>query len=282
MALPLAVAGAAAMRALPFVGAAVDEVKKLIPRLEDEVVVTVVGQPGAKKAQLYYLALAAACGLVRRYDGKAGQIDPAPGMLAVEYDAASNYVKVTLRYNTNLLSAFVVIQDTDLTATIGAGAAQQVKDYEAQQGNQGGSTPVLPLKAFKELVVYSGPRDDVVGREFNFTGIPGLGLFARTFGSPQLPWVGRTILTTAPQCQEPIPGFGPNTGSIVPTPDPKPPGDNRSRGAVVSSTNPLQTAPGTFANATALLIPMVFAALTDPGGSSLEGFPAPISGPTGR
>lgn len=267
-------------------GPIVEGLRNQVPRLEDEVVVTIHGQPGAKKSELYLLALATASSLVRRYDGTFGQTDPAPGMIAVEYDAASNWIRCTLRYNTSMAAAVKAFDGNQVLTAVREAKGQQVADQvgKYQQGN--GSAPDAGGKQssmFSELVVYSGPRDEVQGENLNFTGsLPGMPTSVTAKGLPQIPWVGRTILTTAPKCVEPIPGTGPIAGNVIQTPDPKPPGDNRSRGAIISSTNPLLTAPGAFTNATALLIPMVFASLTDPGGSSLEGFPPPQPGPTGQ
>lgn len=241
------------------------------PILEDEVTVEVVGQPGANKNELYFLALAAANGVVRRF-GSIIQLNPAAppnyALLMIEYDAADHWVRCTIAYKTGM-------------ASIAAGTL---------------STPVGRL-GFDRFAVYRGPQCEVVGGNFDFvdqtlllsTGIPNTP--APTSGAPQLPFQGQTILTSCPR--SPLPAPTPmtqapppsqplrNPGPAGPTVNPKPPGDNRSRGVAVVPGASENAPNGQCCPKSTQLIPLVFAALTDPGSFGRELFTPPTSGPTG-
>lgn len=279
-----------------------DEALRQIPRLEDEVIVEVVGQPGHTKRQLYYLALATAFGLLRRYDLSFAKLftDAPTQAIMVEYDAADNWVRATVRYNTGLASAAVAgtgfgstissiigavtaaINSSlllpgagDTSANIVTQIADQIQDYISTSG--GG------LQLYGEAVVYSGPKDSVVGGQFNFTNpiLPGIPTSAQAPGVPRLPFAGRVILTTAPTVEQ--------GGVTVPTPNPAPPGDNRSRGTfpvpgyqTQDPGVPVGTTGLGAPDVTRLLIPLVFAALTDPGSMNGVAFGAPTAGPGGR
>lgn len=283
---PLAFAGGAALyeggkQALKWVKGALDTaargsagiqgVAANTPILEDEVTVEVVGQPGAQKNELYYLALAAANGVVRRF-GNIIQLNPlAPpnfALLMIEYDAADHWVRCTIAYKTGMTS-------------LAAGTL---------------ATKVGSL-GFDRFAVYRGPQCDVVGGNFDFvdstplfsSGVPN-SPDPRT-GAPNLPFAGQEILTSCPRSALPNPGpmtDSPppsqpltNPGPVGPTVNPKPPGDNRSRGHVVAPGASQNPAPGQCCAKTLQLIPLVFAALTDPGSFGREMFTPPTAGPTG-
>lgn len=278
--------GAWARFALEHLRNVAEHVVKNSPSLEDEVVVTIVGQPGSSKQQLYLLALAAANGIVRR---RADLVTADPfsppryGILQIQYDAASNWVECKLAYSVGLL-------------TLSAGNSQN-----------SGSNPTI---AYDQLAVYNGPQCDVVGMPMNFVApslfgaslLPGIPTSSTSSGIPQLPFKGKTILTTCPTVRDPAPSVennppptsGPLTGSSVtiPTPNPKPPGDNRSRGRVIdtptgpgASIIPPYTAGEPQLNnccPMALnLVQMVMTALTDPGGNGKIIFNPTTPGPTG-
>jgi hypothetical protein len=217
---------------LPFqLGAAtVDALQKVAPQLEDEVTVEVTGQPGCEKQQLYFLALAAANGEVRRLNqfgrfNLKNALAQCFGMLMIEFDQASNWVRVTLRYKISMLAA-----------------------------NRSNATIPLPRTGsfFDNIALYRGPSCEVVGDNFDFVGDSNLnpGIPASSYtadapnGSAGLPFEGQVILTSCPTVtppnpvgikQEPVPSAPKaNNGTPIPSPNPKPPGDNRSRGAVVS------------------------------------------------
>jgi hypothetical protein len=236
-----------------------DSLRQAIPMMEDEVIVEVVGQPGASKKDLYYLALAAANGMVRTDIDFVGAT-PRMGVLMIEYDAADHWVRCTMKYTGGA------------TAFIGWG---------------GGGTG--------DCVVYAGPQCEVKGKEFNFTSdtlLPGIPSSTNP-SIPKLPWDGRVILTPCPTVPNPAPGMGPAPfGPIIPSPNPKPPGDNRSRGAVVRpspSPEPDSIPVSSIfrglktdcCNKSLELVPLVFSALTDPGSFGTEVFIAPTAGPTG-
>ncbi len=263
--------GAMAARGL----AALREIANTVPRLEDEVTVEVVGNPGASKQQLYFLALAAANGMVHRF---APLLDfnplvaPTMGMLMIEYDAADNWVRCTLRYSTSTLAA----------------------------ATTGDRRPTY----YNDLAVYRGPQCKVVGEAFDFTSatLPGIPASAVAGGSaPVLPFEKQTIVTPCattntpnpkPITQDPATNANPEPTPIIPSFNPKPPGDNRSRGSAVypgasgtsggsSSSIGVPTVAGKCCDNVDKLIPLVFAALSDPAGVSELTFPNPTAGPTG-
>lgn len=255
--------------------AGVDTFRKLAAQLEDEVTVEVTGQPGCEKQQLYFLALAAANGEVRRFGGFIG-VAPTYGLLMIEFDQASNWVRVTLRYKTSSLVA---------------NAGQAVFNSAD------------PSVWFNSLAVYRGPACEVVGGSFDFTsgtiaGIPVSSTSPDAPNSPNgLPFVGQTILTPCPTTIPPNPAAivqnpaptqpKTNNGAPIPSPNPKPPGDNRSRGAVV--TAPTGTSQsgisgnlsgvGPCCPKTLALIPLVFASLSAPATDSDMRFNSPPANP---
>lgn len=282
---------------IPILGTVVKEITEFSPHLEDEATVEVVGQPGSTKKQLYFLALSAAFSLVRRIDLKffGRNILPPPGMLMIEYDAADHWVRATIRYRTSMLQA----------------AAANLAGANAL----GGLNPFseVPLNT---LPVYAGPKCDVVGASFSFTGgvtpeesralsvfLPGVAGFldSATAGiptsstsapAPKLPFAGKTILTPCAQVADPNPDLPGAGGAVIPSPNPKPPGDNRSRGAVVTGGASGGSSflgrvassvggDGCCINKSTSLVPLVFAALTDPGSFRDEVFAPPGGGVLG-
>lgn len=270
-------------------GAAVaEEARKNVPVLEDEVVVEVVGQPGASKQELYFLALAAANGVVRRFQPLVQPnplLPPTAAVIMIEYDAADHWVRATIRYQ------------------VGATAANVLTSSNAQR---------TAGKFIDNLAVYRGPQCEVVGGEFDFiaTGVAGAVItgLPNAAEAPKLPFAGQVILTACPTTKKPNPAPIQNAtpptetitspGEPIPSPNPKPPGDNRSRGAVVvsdgmtaslttsGSTSTPPTSPGSPSASHCCpknlnLVQLVFAALTDPGSFAEEVWVAPEQGPTG-
>jgi hypothetical protein len=281
-------------------------IKDTMPSLEDEVVVEVVGQPGATKQQLYFLAMAAASSVVQQYsplNPLVAFISPSAGMLMIEYDAADNWVRCTLKYQSGTALNYAL--------------------------NPGGLTD---SSFYDKLAVLRGPSCDVNGSAFGFTrgagglfvaldaagdaGAPGagpvaaflaglLGGLAGGFGgggiptraqTSSLPFNGQPILTPCPKTLTPVPSAIINRpvldaplnaaallSSVIPSPNPKPPGDNRSRGAV---TVPKQSSgpdpPGRCCNQSLAIVPLIFSALSSPS-SSIAGqtFPDPVGGALG-
>lgn len=288
--------------------------RSITPQLEDEVTVEVVGEPGHDKQQLYFLALAAANGEVRRFNTFANIWAPTYGMLMIEYDQASNWVRCTIRYKTSMLSA-----------------------------NAGLRSLILPRVGtfFDNLSLYRGPACEVVGDSFDFVDPnvlgPGIPISSKSPDAPNgeigLPFKGQTIVTTCPTTtppkpkkikQSPVPTAPKvNNGPPIPSPNPKPIGDNRSRGAIVvpGVSTPSSGSPPTIATLTGgtansgtgivtsgsgtvgvttggsgrldtegddeccpkilALIPLVFAALSAPATNSKMQFVEPTQGPTG-
>ena len=251
------------------------------PSLDDEVVVEVTGQPGVTKQQLYFCALATANGMVRRFsDLIGGSLTPAYGTVAIEYDAANHWVRCTIGYRFSM------------------GA------FNAAVGDLVGTM-------FDRMAVYRGPQCDVNGGDFDFVssvlaGIPGSSVAP---GSPQLPLKGQPILTACPQTPTPVPAAitqnpppsAPvvGAGGTIQSPNPKPPGDNRSRGAVVvpysgdgsipGGNGPFNQIPATSGVSTSIkcceklraLVPLVYAALTSAATNSETTYPLPTPGAAG-
>ncbi len=255
------------------------------PHLFDVVEVTVTGQPGATKKQLYWLAMSVAFRLATRNEAIVGgvvvpiapfgvlEVLPGfrftpPGQIEIQYDAASNWVKCILMYEQNMMA--------------------------------GSLGPRAIDKFYLTNTVYNGPTCDVVGAEFEFTG-GGAGSAippsASSPESPRLPFFGDTILASCPAAKIPLPGapqIVKAVAPVVPSLNPKPPGDNRSRGAIVTPS-PSPGAPGNggavpmgtaigdaeCCNRSLALIPIVFAALSDPGEFDKAIFVGPLGGTTG-
>lgn len=238
---------------------------KNIPILEDEIIIEVVGQPGASKQELYYLAMAAASGMSRRIQRLLvlnPAIPPSVSVLMIEYDAADHWVRCILRYQMATCGMNILFTQDGL---------------------------------LDNSVVYRGPRCEVIGGKFDFTdpllaGVPG----TNDPKSPVLPWQGRTILTACPTVNDPSPippltqNPPPPTTPVLPgakitSPNPKPPGDNRSRGNVVvpapsnTPNNPNEKCCPKQLN----LVELVYAALTDPGSNAETFWDPPTPGPKG-
>lgn len=227
----------------PILGAGINAVG-LSPKLEDEVTVEVLGQPGSTKRELYRLAMATGFGLVRRFD-VAQKLSLPPGMMMIEYDAADHWVRFTLRYKTSILTAAPAkgIGPLDLPTT----------------------------------VVFNGPEDQVVGGAFNFTTKQQDENGNVAEGIPKLTFTGRTILSSYSAVINPDPATLPGLGQFIPSPNPKPQGDNRSRGSALA---PNQTG-FESSKISNWLIPLVFSNLSKPGTINNMQYLPPTSGATG-
>lgn len=253
---------------------------KLAPTLEDDVVVEVVGQPGTSKQQLYFLALATANGIVRRFGNLVSTSSPY-GKLSLTYDAHSNWVRASISYRFGM-------------AALAADRA-------------GPGAPIVG-SLIDRMAVYRGPQCDVVGGNFDFVAsmadVPGIPASAKSPAAPVLPLEGQPIITACPTTPTPVPR--PITqnpvpsvplgavGPVIASPNPKPPGDNRSRGAVIGRPTVFEAVggapiPGPVPTADKakccdklkLLIPLVFSALTSPATDANMRYAAPTAGPTG-
>lgn len=215
-----------------------DAIQSALPYLEDEAIVTVNVNPKGTRKEAYFLAAAVAFSLVRRYD-HTQYLGPPPSIIKLEYDAAGNTVRMSLRYKTNLATA----------------AAAGLRDTVGK------------------LAIINGPPEEIVGERWNYTGvlaaqidtggplslvidrIPGA---RETLGikvpvpAPKLRFTGRPILTRNPTCAQPDP-TKPATETVF-SPNPRPVGDSRTRGTMYN---------------------LVYAALTTPQGAGLKEFPAP-------
>lgn len=173
-------------------------VKNAMPVLEDEAVVTVWGQPGTTKKELWKMAAATAFSMVRRWD--MWKSIPPVSLIMVEYDAASNLVRFTVRYRTNLAGA------------------EQLGDG---------------LAGLREAPLYSGPGETVVGGPWNFRGaVPGMPIGKpkpNELAVPRLGWAGKVILTNDNQ----ITPDG-KIGEGIRVPNPRPLGDARSKSTLVN------------------------------------------------
>lgn len=275
MGLPIIAGAAVAVgwvvdKVLPKIAAAAGVIRNNIPVLEDEVVVEVLGQPGASKQQMYFLALSAANGVVRRFQPLIQPnlaLPPTASVLMIEYDAADHWVRCTMRYQVSAAATNVVVSNNPQRQ---------------------------PPSAFMDsLAVYRGPQCSVVGGTMDYInkfleGVPDAAQ------APQLPFAGLPILTDCPKTPlgipPPITQAPPPSELINPavahtsfdSPNPKPPGDNRSRGGVVTYKQSDPTPPPGFCCPKSInLVELVFAALTDPASAALEMWDSPNPGPNG-
>lgn len=174
------------------------KVKETLGQIEDEVTVTVSGNPLSNKKQLYHLAAAVGFGLIERLVPAGGEKNPlaSPGLVAVEYDATTKEVSFVIRYSRNLITV----------ATFGAGAA-----------------------GLRRQPVYDGPKDVVVGAPWDFR----TDLVTRVV-SPTLEFAGKTVLTDRSVTPDPNPAIlPPIVPPNIPTGNPRPSGDARSRGSLI-------------------------------------------------
>lgn len=206
------------------------EAANMLGSLEDGVEVEVWGNgPNTPKRLLFQCAAATAFGLVKRL-GPAGALIPPPGMVAVQYDAADNYLKFSLRYS-NSLVAILVANSKLLGGAVGGPA---------------GGTDTL----FHKMPVLSGPEDTVTGGPWTFHG-PGIHfplVGDIVLNVPKLKFEGKTILTKDEVSVPPHPevaGMG-----AARTINPRPAADQRSRSAWVNLVWSCLTQPGVQFNMT--------------------------------
>lgn len=222
-------------------GAIAQGIADLFPKLEDEVTVEVTGQPGSNKKQLYYLAMAAAYGLARP-GGALRFLGSPPSLLMCEYDAADTWVRVTLRYKIGVM------------------------DFATR--------PIGTLTVITSgLPVVSGPKDELIGGRAQLP-LPGFLPDAITQApvfKPTLEFTGKVVLTSSGVCINPDPSAAGN--ATIYAPNPRPPGDQRSRGAVQTPNSSQVVAD--------YLIPMIFASLSDPGSQNNMYYPPPIHSAVG-
>lgn len=231
-------------------------IKKQQPTLEDEVTVEVVGQPGANKQQLYYLAMSTAFGIVRQYqsiNAILAFVTPSYGMLMSEDDAADNWVRCTVRYSVGMWGAVTQNTKNQLMGTTTGSIFDQLTVYRGPQCNvNGGKFDFLSTPLPTAPTGLAG----IINRALDIPGflgqIPGIPANPNNGDAPELPFAGQPILTTCPTVTTPNPtrvieSPAPtypiiNPGPPIPSPNPKPPGDNRSRGAIpVSSSSTSQS-----------------------------------------
>lgn len=255
---PFSIASAVITTVSTFGGVA----RRNTPTLDERVTVEVHGQPGSTKQELYYLALSAANGVTRRSRPIGVTLDPTiiptSALIQIEYDAADSWVRCTLMY---------------------------------KYGTYGNTAPFDTKAGFyNNLAVYRGPQCDLVGDDMRFVSGELPGIPAGPPLVPILPWAGRVILTGCPTIdspqivpaitQNPVPSLPRIIRPKIPSPNPKPPGDNRSRGVVFSEAD---TVPSTGCCAKRTdLIALVFAALTDPGSQDFTMWDSPVLGPQGE
>ncbi len=238
-------------------------IDSVTPKLEDEVVVEVLGEPGASKRTLYFLALSTAYGLARP-NALARFFTPPPSLLMLEYDAADHWVRVTVKYKVGALD-FV-------NQGLGNGFAGAVSGTFL--GPVGGAitgiissvgTTLGPAGLLAGMPILNGPPDTVVGVTpaipFSFLNIP----FPGTL-SANNPFIGASILTNDKTVVV--------NNQSIPTPNPKPSGDSRSRGSVEPNTAGTRSVEK-------YLVPLVFAALSAPGSQNDLIFTPPQQGPGG-
>jgi hypothetical protein len=271
-------------------------ISKISPHLDDEVQVTVTGQPGSSLRDLYYLGLSAAFGTARRFDA-AQWMAPPPGLLMCEYsmgtEPGARQVRVTLRMRTSMLSSTAAAQATNknwkavLMAPAGGGLVYNLLSDLLEDNLAGNNKPDNNIPLYTESVIYTGPRETVVGGEFNFTGYlsPGLPNSPSSRNTPKLPFTGKVLVSSSPDVPDPNPNTSPGTiPQTIVSPNPKPPADNRSR-SVVGTLPQVSTKIGStdfqVSNVKDLLVSLVYASLSDPGSAYLMTSQPPTLGPQG-
>ena len=254
------------------IAAGIEIIKNAVPTLTDRVVVVVKGQPGAVKKTLYYLALSAGFGVIRRFDFGLGgfYVSAPPGNIQVRYNLTENWVEVVIEYTTSLIAAAATQSFSGsvatsaanlalfpflgvLTPSVTAGIEAQIAEWRGEAKTEVGF--------YKEAVIYSGPKEGLIGGDWGFTGIstPLVPTSSKAPGAPTLPFAGYAILTNRPAN------------------NPRPPGDNRSRGTVplISSTEDDGIDTSLTSKLMRHLLPLVYSALTNPSSFSAETFVAP-------
>lgn len=255
-----------------------------LPHLEEEAVIEVRGKPGSKLNDLYFLGLATAFGLIKRFDALQW-LTPPPGLLMVECDHSDNWVRVTLKQRVSLVTSTYaggIEPGGGWSSLVNAALTPGVIP-----GPIGGLLPQLPqavpalgsrqVPAY-DRPLYAGLSESVVGGAWNITSeaLPGIPNNETSLNVKSLPFTGRTILTRNPLVQDPNPAIAnPNAAPIVPSMNPHPAGDNRSRGNVPRQSSFVPNETGTF------LAQLVYAALSDPGSYQNTTFAPPTGGPTG-
>lgn len=271
------------LEGLPVIGGVVENVRKSMPYLEEEATAEVHGKPGSKLKDLYHVALAACFGMIRRIDALQW-MSPPPGMVMIEYSIEEGWVRATVKARTSLASSTY----EDIVRGKGSAwsrwivtPAIELNPWWVYGRNfindlQNDPTPTAsdtPLRVFQKPV-FVGPPETINGAPWGFSGAfaTGLPTTATANGAPRLEFEGRTILTRSPTCINPDPSLPADNPNVIGSPNPRPAGDNRSRGSI-----PI---PGGNGNAQALAS-LVFSALTNPGSADLLTYPQPKSGPLG-
>ncbi|QEG29296.1 hypothetical protein GobsT_40910 [Gemmata obscuriglobus] len=201
---------------------AVKELSDQFGSIQDLVSVTCFGSPRANRQQLYHLAASIAFGMVHRLAANLSDLAPPPGAIAINYDATSNVLTFTLRYSTSLAWA--------LASTQAAGRPDADQLYD-----------LLP--------VLSGPREEVVGGKWDFTGT-GVGYgFSLLPGLPvpvlEDHYTGRVQITKHDVSRVPDPYAPAGSGEEGPTLNPRPAADSRSRGTWCQLVYSALSLPGT-------------------------------------
>lgn len=193
--------------------------------LIDEITVTVRGDKLATKAELYKLAASLAFGQVKTY-----QLIP-PGMIMMENHLHDVCVTFTLRYEQSLTSIIAV----------------QSAAYLARFANPYSTDPPPQTagQIIARLPVYAGPDNNYTGGDWDFSTV--IGSLTGTNPKVALPFNNRSILFQSSTCPDPTPqadGKGTPTTTVIRSPNPRPMGDLRTRGSLVSLVTAALTNPG--------------------------------------
>jgi hypothetical protein len=280
--------GAAAFAATSFVDFTINVINRL-GVIEDEVAVTVTGTPISSKKQLYFLAAATAFGLAKNLQPRLWGNNPlgSPGLIGVEYDAAAKEVTFILRLKQSLLIlALARWANEKNEAALKAlreltGAAIVPRDPDSslfienfpilagpKDGVVGGQWNFVGPQLPGEVVgaAAGGAIGSIFGPIGTIAGGIGGGIAGGLFvGNQQtirqLPnltdpsfggFANKVILTDTPFVRDPNPNLHPvpiGSEPQVPTPNPRPVGDARSRGTLAwmvwqSLANPCESNDG--------------------------------------
>ncbi len=202
------------------------------PYVVDEVEAIVIGDPSSSRTQLYRLARSAAIGAIT-LRGFRGFSVPQFSM-ELEYNHADRTVICRVGFTRSLITGAAVFKTL------------------AIRDNNG-----IIRRGVNTLDVINGPTDNLFGRPFPNPALPGL---PAGTAPPPSEFDGRPILSLADSVVNPDPALPLGAGGIVPSPNPRPIGDFRSRGSIYS---------------------LIFSALSVPGSSILQEFKAPAEGDPG-
>lgn len=195
--------------------------------ITDEMIVTIRGNKLASKSRLYKMAAALAFGQIQRMDSNTGRgVMPCPGLIMMENHLHDVCVTFTLRYTRSLATIMAVQSLNYIGTAIGGGASVTVSQF------------------LSRLPVFTGPDNDYSGGYWDFSNLLLSGV------EFDLPYSGKPILFQSSHSPDPNPNTGKSGISDFVSQNPRPMGDARSRGTLVSLVTAALSNPGSTAGLT--------------------------------